>query len=221
MGRRFNDEPINLICRIPSPKQLDEARPAKPTIGQMLTQKGAAFFRSAIDAFSFPPKAERQPDSQDSHGASHDQLNEERSCLAPESEYPPNQVSERNGQAHDQCMAAHSQSDDAAIAPPQFEPGVSPEEEIGELRTFLLRQQQDIVGLAAQIQELKAMVQSQQQVILCLMKESEVTPAPFTEERVVSAVTKGDTLIRIRQKPVVKEKAKAEKGNPTRASLNL
>ena len=99
--------------------------------------------------------------------------------------------------------------------------GVSYEVEIGELRTFLLRQQQDIGRLAAQIQELKAIVHAQQQVLLCFEKESEVSSAPFREERVASAMTKGNTLIRIRQKPVVKEKAMAEKDNPTRASLNL
>jgi len=99
--------------------------------------------------------------------------------------------------------------------------GVSYEEEIGELRTFLLRQQQDIVRLAAQIQELKAIVQSQQQVLLCLEQESGVTSAPFREERVASAVTKGNTLIRIRQKPVANEKAMAQQDTPTRASLNL
>lgn len=107
------------------------------------------------------------------------------------------------------------------MSPPQSLSGVSYEEEIGELRTFLLRQQQDIVRLTAQIHELKAMVQSQQQVLLCFEKESELTSASFREERVASAVTKGNAMVRIRQKPVVKDKAMAEKDNSARASLNL
>jgi hypothetical protein len=223
MGRRFNDEPINLIRRIPSPEQLDAARPAKPTFGQLLSQKGAAFVRSAMEAFSSPAQTERQPDSQDDSVTLQDRFSEERSCLVMESECRQDEESggEHVAQPQAQAMAARSQSAEAAMSPPRPVSGVSYEEEIGELRTFLLRQQQDIVRLAAQIQELKAIVHAQQQVLLCFEKESETTSAPFREERVASAVTKGNTLIRIRQQPVVKEKAMAEKDKPTRASLNL
>jgi hypothetical protein len=206
MGRRFSDEPINVIRRIPSPEQLEAARPTKPTFGQMLSQKGAAFVRSAMEAFSSPPKTEQPPEWQDHRDASHDQFDDEPSCLAPESE-----------SRQDEKLRA----DPVAPPPVCAAPGVSYEEEIGELRTFLLRQQQDIVRLAAQIQELKAIVHAQQQVLLCFEKESEGTSASFREERVASAVTKGNTLIRIRQQPVAKEKAMAEKDSPTRASLNL
>lgn len=223
MGRRFNDEPINLIRRIPSPEQLDAARPAKLTFGQLLSQKGAALVRSAMEAFSSPAQTERQPDSHEDHVTLHDRFSEERSCLALESECGQDEESggEYVAQPQAQIMGARSQSAEAAMPPPRPVSGVSYEEEIGELRTFLLRQQQDIVRLAAQIQELKAIVQAQQQVLLCFEKESEMTSAPFREERVASAVTKGNTLIRIRQNPVVKEKAMAEKDKPTRTSLNL
>lgn len=221
MGRRFNDEPINLIRRIPSPEQLDAARPAKPTFGQLLSQKGAAFVRSAMEAFSPPPKAERQPDSQDDPGASHDQFNEEQLCHSPEFECRLDEESERKVQPHAERKAAFSRSAEATTDSPRPASGVSYEEEIGELRTFLLRQQQDIVRLTAQIQELKAIVHAQQQVLLCFEKESEGASVSFREERVASAVTKGNTLIRIRQQPVVKEKAMAEKDKPARASLNL
>lgn len=223
MGRRFNDEPINLIRRIPSPEQLDAARPAKPTFGQLLSQKGAAVVRSVMEAFSSPAKTERQPDSQDDNVTLQDRFSEERSCLALESEscHAEGSGGEHVAQRQPQTMAACSHSDEAAMFPLRSVSGVSYEEEIGELRTFLLRQQQDIVRLAAQIQDLKAIVHSQQQVLLCFEKESEMTPAPFREERVASAVTKGNTLIRIRQKPVVIEKAMAEKDKPMRASLNL
>lgn len=226
MGRRFSDEPINVIRRIPSPEQLEAARPTKPTFGQLLSQKGAAFVRSAMEAFSSPPKTEQPPELQDDRGVSHDQFDDEQSCLAPESESRQDKKLRADlvAQQPVQSMAAPSQSVEAAISPPPpvcAASGVSYEEEIGELRTFLLRQQQDIVRLAAQIQELKAIVHAQQQVLLCFEKESEGTSAPFREERVASAVTKGNTLIRIRQQPVAKEKAMAEKDNPTRASLNL
>jgi hypothetical protein len=222
MGRRFNDGPINLIHRIPSPEQLDAARPAKPTFAQMLSQKGAAFVRSAMEAFSSPPTTERQPDLQDDLSASHDQFfDEARSDRALESECRPNEGWDRIVQPHAQQRADRSRSAEAALSASRSVPGVSYEEEIGELRTFLLRQQQDIVRLAAQIQELKAIVQSQQQVLLCLEQESGVTSAPFRAERVASAVTKGNTLIRIRQKPVANEKAMAQQDTPSRASLNL
>jgi hypothetical protein len=224
MGRRFNDGPINLIRRIPSPEQLDAARPTKPTFGQMLSQKGAAFIRSAMEAFSSQPKTEGQSDSQDQHGASHDPFNEEQTCLAPAVQCRPDEGWDRNVQPHVQRQTALSQSADVAMASPPSGPaasGVSYEEEIVELRTFLLRQQQDIGRLAAQIQELKSIVLSQQQALQYFEKESEVTSASFREERVASALTQGNTLVRIRQKPVVKKKAMTEKDSPTRASLNL
>ena len=226
MGRRFSDEPINLIRRIPSPEQLDAARPTKPTLGQMLSQKGAAFVRSAMEAFSSPSKVEQPPELQDGHGGTLDQFHDEHSCLDPDSECRQDEQlrTESGAQPPVQNMAVPSQTVQAAMSPLQSvsgASGVSYEVEIGELRTFLLRQQQDIGRLAAQIQELKAIVHAQQQVLLCFEKESEVSSAPFREERVASAMTKGNTLIRIRQKPVVKEKAMAEKDNPSRASLNL
>ena len=225
MGRRFNDEPINLIRRIPSPEQLEAARPAKPTLSQMLSQKGAAFVRSAMEAFSSPPKAEQQQEVPDDRGASPDQFHEERSWLAPESD---RQDEELRAQQVDQPQVRHraalAQSAEAPLMPrgsASGASGVSHEEEIAELRTFLLRQQQDIGRLAAQIQELKSIVLAQQQVLLAFEKESETSSAPFREERVASAVTKGNTLIRIRQKPVAKEKTMAENNTSTRTSLNL
>lgn len=221
MGRRFNDEPINLIRRIPSPEQLDAARPTKPTFGQLLSQKGAAFVRSAMEAFSSPPKTDRQPDSQNDQGASQDQFNEERSGLAMELECRVDEGCEGDVQPHVQRLAALASSAEEAMSPPRSMSGISYEEEIGELRTFLLRQQQDIGRLAAQIQELKSIVLSQQQALQYFEKESEVTPASFREERVAAAVPQGNTLVRIRQKPVVKKKAMTEKDSSTRASLEL
>ena len=221
MGRRFNDQPINLIHRIPSPEHLDAARPTKTTFAQMLSQKGVAFVRSVMEALSSSLKTVRLSESQDNQVASHDRFDEQGSYLAPESECCPDEGGARLGAPHDQHGAALSASTEAAMSPPQSLSGVSYEEEIGELRTFLLRQQQDIVRLTAQIHELKAMVQSQQQVLLCFEKESELTSASFREERVASAVTKGNAMVRIRQKPVVKDKTMAEKDNSARASLNL
>ena len=125
MGRRFNDEPINLIRRIPSPEQLEAARPAKPTFGQLLSQKGAAFVRSAMEAFSSPTKSEGQPDSQDDHGATHDQFNEEESCLAPELKFRLDEGGEMDGQPPAQHMAALSQSAEVAMSPPRSVAGVS------------------------------------------------------------------------------------------------
>ncbi|MBH0177448.1 MAG: hypothetical protein HP491_06190 [Nitrospira sp.] len=50
MSRRFNDEPINLIRRIPSPEQLSSARPTKPSLGQKLMETGAAVKAPEIKA---------------------------------------------------------------------------------------------------------------------------------------------------------------------------
>lgn len=221
MGRRFNDEPINLIHRIPSPEQLEAARPTTPTFAQMLSQKGTAFFRSAMAAFTSSLETVRQSESQANQAASGDRFNEKGPYLAPESECRPDEGLARGVESRDQHGAVLSESAEAAMSPSRSLSGVSHEEEIGELRTFLLRQQQDIVRLTAQIQELKTMVQSQQQVLLCFEKEAGPASASFREERVASAVAKGNALIRIRQKPVAKEKAMIGKNSPARASLNL
>jgi len=221
MGRRFNDEPINLIHRIPSAEQLDAARSAKPTFACMLSQNGATLFRSAIDTFSSSLEMARRSESQANQAASSDQVDEQRSHRGPKSECRSDERCAERVEPYAQHPAARSQSASAAMSSLQSLSGVSHEEEIGELRTSLLRQQQDIVCLTAQIQELKAIVQSQQQVLLCFGEKSELTSASYREERVASAVTKGTTMIRIRPKPVVKDKALAKKGNSMRASLNL
>jgi hypothetical protein len=53
MAPRFNKEPINLIHRIPSQKQIDEARPVPAPYGQLLLDAGAACWRKMVDVFAY------------------------------------------------------------------------------------------------------------------------------------------------------------------------
>jgi len=50
MAPRFNKEPINLIHRIPSQKQIDEARPVPAPYGQLLLDAGAVCWRKIVQS---------------------------------------------------------------------------------------------------------------------------------------------------------------------------
>src|SRR5574337_844075 len=58
MAPRFNKEPINLIHRIPSQKQIDEARPVPAPYGQLLLDAGAACWRKVVDLFAYVTRYE-------------------------------------------------------------------------------------------------------------------------------------------------------------------
>ena len=58
MAPRFNKEPINLIHRIPSQKQIDEARPVPAPYGQLLLDAGAACWRKMVDLFAYVTRYE-------------------------------------------------------------------------------------------------------------------------------------------------------------------
>ena len=58
MAPRFNKEPINLINRIPSQKQIDEARPVATPYGQILLNAGAVCWRKVVELFAYVTRYE-------------------------------------------------------------------------------------------------------------------------------------------------------------------
>ena len=205
MSRRFNDEPINLIQRIPSPEQLSSARPAKPSLGQKMMETGAAVARSAMELFALP--AQQKP-----------------SATVPAEAAMPRAVPEQPDH-HDQSPVGESNVEQAlphqtqVVMPfvqqiKQSTPSAAlmdnHVEEVAELRGYLLRQQQDIARLAEQVQELKSLVVSQRQILVYLGKELEAGSLSRMTGSIASAVAKPNRPVR--QKAVAKTaeiKAKA------------
>ena len=219
MSRRFNDEPINLIQRIPSPEQLSSARPTKPSFGQKLMETGAAVARSAMELFA--PPARQEP-----------------SVTVPTEAALPHVVPE----AHDhrdhgfveESNVEHALPHQSQVVMPRVRqatnstPSAAPTgnygEEVAELRVYLLRQQQDIARLAEQVQELKSLVVSQREILAYLGKELEASSLSRMTGSIASAVAKPNRPVR--QKVVVKTseikaKAVAQDNDPMLSSRNL
>ena len=219
MSRRFNDEPINLIRRIPSPEQLSAARPTKPSFSQKLMDTGAAFARSAMELFA--PPARQEPSATVPTEAAMPHAGPAEHDASDHS-----LVGESNGEpilSH-QAQTVMPFARQATGSKPPAPPVGHHVEEVAELRAYLLSQQQDIARLAEQVQELKALVISQRQVLVYLGKELETSSQSRMTGSIASAVAKPERPIR--QKVVVKtseikEKAVAQDKNAMPSSLNL
>jgi hypothetical protein len=214
MSRRFSDQPINVIRRIPTPEQLSAARPAQRPFGQALLEAGAACVRRAAEAVARIIRS--GPSGSQSLGES--PLSAERHS-EPESERLIDDRHDRGTSATvpQPTAAAASVSREREVLGTAPASAVQPEE-IAELRAFLLSQQQDIARLSAQIHELKSLVVSQQQVLVYLGKEWELSSLSSTTTGVASAPGKRNRPAR--EKPV-KDKAAARGQSAASTSLSL
>ena len=168
MAPRFNKEPINLIHRIPSQKQIDEARPVPAPYGQLLLDAGAVCWRKIVELVAYvtryedetPPRAPKPlalPDRTMEHTTI--QQDHVRQSVAGERV----QETESPLAAKVTILQHH--------APPA--PTLVQSEEVAELRSCLVGQQDEIARLTSHIQELTSLVTSQQQVLVHLGKELE------------------------------------------------
>jgi hypothetical protein len=223
MSRRFSNEPINLIRRIPSPEQLDAARSVKRPVGGKLGETAASFARSVGELLSHIGSQRTAADSVESHAAPQEEQ-EEMDEL-------PVEVSGAECEPCDPAMGIEEsqrlrlpetaqveiqkkQADHALAERPSIQP-----DELAELRGYLLRQQHDIARLAAQIQELKSLVLSQRQIIEYLGKELEIGPELLMAEGMISAGTKQNRSPR--PKPILHEKEVRAEGDSIRLPLNV
>ena len=85
-------------------------------------------------------------------------------------------------------------------------------EEVAELRAYLLTQQQDIARLSAQLQELKSLVASQQQVLVYMGKDLEMNSLSPMTGGVASA--SGKRHRPAREKASMKDKTVPQKDLP-------
>lgn len=222
MAQRYNKEPINLIHRIPSQKQIDEARPAPQPYGQLFLEVATKCWQKTIEFLARVTRYEdearspvsTQPKSvpQGSHAISTasraaTQFDPAVECLTDE---PDGAVGLNE--------ADHSAIQDGALLHHGVTPTVVQPEVISELRSFLIKQQEQIAHLSDEIAQLKSLVVSQQQVLVHLGQELEadtfstvatgMSPNPAKRGRVA------------RRSPTVKEKPLPPQ-EPESQALNL
>jgi hypothetical protein len=223
MSRRFSDEPINLIHRIPTPEQLASARPTKRSFSQAIIDTVVSYVRSAVDAIVGGSRVDRSPQAMAcGDSLSQDRLDECAGEPVPDSPVPSDAEATEPAMAAQliETAAASPVREEVTVPPSASMPVVVQQEEVAELRAYLLSQQQDIVHLSAQIHELKSLVVSQQQVLLYLGKELEAGAVSSLTEGVASAAPKRNRPVR--QKPIMKDKAVVrQEDDPKRSSLGL
>lgn len=183
MSRRHSDAPINLIARIPSPEQLSAVRPKQRSFGQVVMESGAAWVRGIAElgvqlgrvgrsAVSF--LRERVPG-----GRSLVQIGEPAAVATA--------TETATGNARLGSTITPVQPAEAGVKP--FSVQVARPEAVAvdsvslsdmlALRSELAAHQQEVARLSAQVQELKSLVGSQQQVLVYLGQELEAQQMPM------------------------------------------
>jgi len=222
MSRRFSDEPINLIHRIPTPEQLASARPAKRSLGQAIVETAAIYVRVAADAITRVTRIDRTPQVIAGTGsAAEDRFEEFAGVPTSDSLASPGTGAKASPAVGKpiEAVTDPSSREDLNSPPSVSIPTVVQPEEVAELRAYLLSQQQDIARLSAQIQELQSLVVSQQQVLVHLGKELEAGSLSPLMGGIASGAPKRSRPVR--QKPITKDKAVARQEDQKRSSLRL
>jgi hypothetical protein len=197
MAPRFNKEPINLIHRIPSQKQIDEARPVPAPYGQILLNAGTACWRKIVDLFAYVTRYEdetspriRKPLALPDRTMEHTTIQQDH--LRPNLGGEPIQEAENPRAATVTILQKPAQA-----------PTLVQSEEVAELRSFLVGQQDEIARLTSHIQELTSLVSSQQQVLVHLGKELEAGSFSTTSTSTAAASVKRNRIGR--KKPTENE----------------
>jgi hypothetical protein len=218
MSRRFSDEPINLIHRIPTPEQLSAARPVKRSLVEVLMELSAACMRGVGELCVPLSRALRLTQTTRNSGPEAqapdlDSMNEKGSRRRQRDTQQPCIVGTQSGEAVQQ-----PENDETLCSEVAESAAVQPDE-VAELRSYLLTQQHDIARLAAQVQELKSLVVSQQQVLVYLGKELEISSLTSITTGVASASGKRNRPLR--EKPAVKDKPVVRKDPSKPSSLSF
>lgn len=222
MSRRFSDEPINLIHRIPTPEQMSAVRPSKQSFGEMLVEAGAVCVRAVVQVFAQIMWSRRMAQTDvEAKTVSQDLLDGHvNEPIASTIEHLADGL-EQSDAVRQRAQTVATSYGEGDVNPPQSAamPAGVQQEEVAELRAYLLSQQQDIARLSAQIQELKSLVVSQQQVLGYLGRELEVRSLPPLTMGVASAPAKRNRPVR--QKSGMKDKAVAQKDVPNPSLLSF
>lgn len=224
MAQRFNKEPINLIHRIPSQKQIDEARPAPTPYGQLFLQIATKCWQKTIEFLARVTRYEEETTSSPQPKAV-PQDNRAVSTVALTVAQPDQVAEDVNNET---AVAVRSHEADHATVPVSVQDGalqqqsVTPTlvqpEAISELRSFLITQQDQIAHLSNEIAQLKSLVVSQQQVLVHLGRELEADTFPTVATGMGPNPAKRGRIAR--KNPTTKEKPLPPQ-EPESQSLNL
>ncbi|OQW33724.1 MAG: hypothetical protein A4E19_02415 [Nitrospira sp. SG-bin1] len=190
MAPRFNKEPINLIHRIPSQKQIDEARPVSPPYGQILLNAGALCWRKVVDLFAYVTRYEdegRPPVHKPLALPDHTM---DRSTIQGD-HIPSNRAGDRVREEEGPTGATVT-----ILQKPTLGSTLVQSEEVAELRACLVGQQDEIARLTSHIQELTSLVTSQQQVLVHLGKELEAGTFATMPTGTAAASVKRSRIVR-------------------------
>ncbi len=207
MPPRFNKEPINLIHRIPSQKQIDEARPVPPAYGQVLLQAGAICLSKVRNFFSNVVQYVGETSAR-----------VRRKPLAlpdwTKERFETIERVGRQGAGHVKVVEEHTQAAATSLAPNVTilqTPTPVQSGEVADLRACLVGQQDEIARLTSHIQELTSLVSAQQQVLVHLGKELETGEFSATSNGTAAATVKRNRVVR--KKPTVGEAQTHPQGN--------
>lgn len=194
MSRRYSDQPINLILRIPSPEQLSAARPKQRSFGQLVVESGAACVRGVTEVAAQLGRLGRSicsSSSEQSPGRSPlSQAGEKVAGVAQT-------VSETVAQSYERLAGwiarfdstvppvhvASVEQDSISTQPARLIEPVAESatpDAVTALRGELAAHRQEVIRLSAQVQELKSLLGAQQQVLVHLGKELETQQMPVT-----------------------------------------
>lgn len=208
MPPRFNKEPINLIHRIPSQKQIDEARPVPPAYGQVLLQAGALCLSKVRNFITNVVQYV---------GDTSARVRKKPLALQDWTKERSEQV-ERFGGNHGvrrvSAVEEHTQVTATPLAPNVTilqTPTPVQSGEVADLRACLVGQQDEIARLTSHIQELTSLVSAQQQVLVHLGKELETGEFSATSNGTAAATVKRNRVGR--KKPAVGEAQTHPQGN--------
>jgi hypothetical protein len=209
MPPRFNKEPINLINRIPSQKQIDEARPVPPAYGQVLLQAGALCIQKAFGFFAHVRRYVAETSARVRKPlALPDWTKERTETVERFGNYDGGGGRVNTVEAHHTQVTAHSLAPHVTILQ-----GAAPIQsgEVADLRACLVGQQDEIARLTSHIQELTSLVSAQQQVLVHLGKELETGEFSATSNGTAAATVKRNRVVR--KKSTVGEAQAHPQGN--------
>lgn len=185
MSRRYSDQPINLIARIPSPEQMSAARPKQRSWIHLAMEFGATCVRGMAEVVAQLGRLGRSLPC-----AANDTLSAAASLgQARNQEIEPIQILASTVRVSDSRSVSSVANGDGAVPPVQSEetcsapaPAVrpvvavvesAPLDEVVALRSELAVYQREMIRLSAQVQDLRSLAGSQQQVLAYLGKEIE------------------------------------------------
>jgi hypothetical protein len=220
MAQRFSKEPINLIHRIPSQKQIDEARPVPTPYSRFFLEVATKCWRKTVEFLARVTRYEEETPSfgQAKQTPQASRVTSTTVQAAAQSDQVVEVVNSETAVAARLQEVDHPAIQEGALLYQGAAPTVVQPEVISELRSFLIKQQEQIAHLSNEIAQLKSLVVSQQQVLVHLGQELEADTFPTVATGMGPDPAKRGRIAR--KTPTTKEKQLPPQ-EPESQSLNL